>query len=173
MKKDRLKKVAIFDIDGTIFRSSLLIEAVNALVLEGVFPPRAQSGYAISYEQWLNRKGSYEEYITDVVKVFEKHIIGVKLSDFLRITKRVISLQKQRTYLYTRNLIHDLKKQGYFLLAISHSPKELLDEFCSNWGFNKVYGRMYEAKEGVFTGETRHKEEISSKANILRRFIEK
>lgn len=36
-----MRKVAFFDIDGTVFRSSLLIELVNALIAEGVFPKEA------------------------------------------------------------------------------------------------------------------------------------
>jgi len=33
-----MKKLAIFDIDGTIFRSSLTIELLESLIEEGVFP---------------------------------------------------------------------------------------------------------------------------------------
>ena len=32
------KPVAIFDIDGTIFRSSLFIEAVEVMMADGVLP---------------------------------------------------------------------------------------------------------------------------------------
>src|SRR6185436_7444507 len=94
--------------------------------------------------------------------------------DFMKAVKQVIAFHKNRTYVYTRDLIADLKKQGYFILAISHSPKELLDEFCAHLGFDKVYGRVYEVgHDGTFTGKTLYLEEIANKANILKRFIEK
>jgi hypothetical protein len=35
------RKLAIFDIDGTVFRSSLLIELTDALVRDGVLPAYA------------------------------------------------------------------------------------------------------------------------------------
>ena len=38
--------VAFFDIDGTLFRSSLLIELVEEMVQEGVFPADVRKGYA-------------------------------------------------------------------------------------------------------------------------------
>ena len=38
-----MKKVAIFDVDGTIFRSSLLIEITNALIKEGLFPQKTEN----------------------------------------------------------------------------------------------------------------------------------
>ncbi len=59
-------------------------------------------------------------------------------------------------------------------MAISHSPKELVDEFCRNWGFDKVYGRVYEVgKNGKFTRGTLYAELINDKAKILERAVEK
>ena len=168
------KKVAIFDIDGTIFRSSLLIEVVRALIEGKIFPQKTRFIYEKSYQDWLDRKGLYETYILDVVRAFEENLHTVKHADFMRMVGQVIAFHKNRTYVYTRDLIAELKKKGYFILAISHSPKELLDEFCAQWGFDKVYGRVYEVgSNGKFTGNTLYKEEISDKAKILKRFIEK
>ncbi len=169
-----MQKVAIFDIDGTIFRSSLLVELTEAMVEEGIFPKKALDIYQKQYQQWLNRQGSYQDYIMAVVKTFEKNIIGVNHADFTAVAKKVINLQKDRVYQYTRDLVLKLKKKNYYLLAISHSPKEILDEFCSNLGFDKVYGRIYEYDaHKKFTGKTLFIDLISNKANILRRFIEK
>lgn len=169
-----VKKVAIFDIDGTIFRSSLLIEVTEALIREGLFPEEVGDVYAASYENWLNRKDSYDKYIKDVVIAFEANIKNIAVKDFERVVAQVIEFHQSRVYRYTRDLIKELKKKKYFLLAISHSPRELVFQFCKKWGFDKVYGRMYEVgSNGKFTGATLHKEEIDNKAAILRRFIEK
>lgn len=169
-----MKKVAIFDIDGTIFRSSLLIEITEALTQEGIFPKEVRTIYTKSYENWSNRKGSYEKYISAVVKAFCQNIKGVRYDDFMRITKKVNSFHQSRVYRYTRNLIKDLKKKNYRLLAISNSPKGIVEEFCKGWGFNKVYGRIYEVgKNGKFTGKILYEDLISNKAEILQRAVEK
>jgi len=169
-----MKKVAIFDIDGTIFRSSLLIEITEALIQEGIFPKKITDVYIKSYENWSNRKGSYEEYIDAVVNAFRKNIKGVCYSDFVRVSKNVITFHQNRVYRYTRELVEDLKKKKYYLLAISNSPKTIVDEFCKKLGFDKTYGRVYELdKFGKFTGETLYEDIISDKAKILERAIEK
>jgi len=169
-----MKKVAIFDIDGTIFRSSLLLEVTEALVKEGIFSTKARDIYTKTYEDWSNRNDSYEKYITAVIKAFEKHIRGVEHGDFIKILKKVIVLQKGHVYRYTRELIKDLKKKNYYILAISNSPKEIVDEFCKKWGFNKVYGRVYEVGKGNrFTGKTLYTDLISDKAKILKRAVKK
>ena len=168
------KKVAIFDVDGTIFRSSLLIEVTEALILEGIFPVVARNVYAKSYASWLNRSGSYEKYITDVVKAFEKNIKGISQKEFARIVRQVVEFHKNQVHRYTRDLVKDLKRKNYYILAISHSPRELVFQFCETLGFTKVYGRIYEVDgRGKFTGKTSYEDLINDKAKILRRFIER
>lgn len=169
-----MKKVAIFDIDGTVFRSSLFIELVEALIEEGVFPKSAQAEYRKRKLAWLDREAGYEAYIGTMVKTFHRHIKGVPYKQFSQIGERVVAEHKNRVYRYTRDLIRDLKGKGYFLLAISQSPKSILEHFCKHLGFNKVYGRIYElGPEGCFTGAVTDEHLIANKANIVKRAIEK
>lgn len=172
MKND--KKVAIFDIDGTIFRSSLLIELVDALISKGHFPAKAAKEYEKSLRAWQDRSGTYEEYISDVVEAFRKNLKGVPYGKLKDISEGVIKEKSRRTYTYTRDLIKDLRKKNYFLLAISQSPKAVLDPFCKKLGFNKAYGRIYELDSlNNFTGEVVDEHLIENKANIVRRALEK
>ena len=168
------RKVAIFDIDGTIFRSSLLIELVELLIQREIFPPSARKVYQKTNHSWLSRTGSYEEYINDVISVFETHLKGISYEDFITAAKDVVEEKRYYVYRYTRDLVRKLKKDGYFLLAISQSPKGILDEFCKELGFDKVYGRFYElGSTDLFTGETVDIHLISNKANIVKRVVEK
>lgn len=169
-----MRKVAIFDIDGTIFRSSLLIELVNGLVEEGVFPKSAVQEFAREKLAWLDRKGDYESYIIAVVKVFVANIKGVQYKEFARVAEEVVAEQKDRVYRFTRDLLKTLKKRGYFLLAISHSPKGALDHFCRRLGFNKVYGMVYEiGPTDRFTGAVTDEHIMLNKAQILKRAVAK
>lgn len=171
MKK---RKVAIFDIDGTIFRSSLLIEVVEVMIENKLFDFSARKEYEKEENEWLDRKGDYESYINAVVKVFMKNIKGVSYENFDRAAKIVIERYKNRTYRYTRDLILSLKKKKYFLLAISQSPKGILDGFCEKLGFDKVYGRFYELDSSEkFTGKVVNEDLISDKSNIVKRAVEK
>jgi len=169
-----MRKVAIFDIDGTVFRSSLLIELVEALVEEGHFDRSVRADYIKERNKWLDRKGSYEAYIDAVVKSFMSHIKGVHYSQFNETVKKVSKRYGHRVYRYTRDLIKKLKKKKYFLVAISQSPKNILDIFCKGLGFDKVYGRLYElGPSDRLTGQVLDEHLISNKANIVRRVVEK
>lgn len=169
-----MKPVAFFDVDGTIFRSSLLIELVEALVREGVFPKETQEVYLESYRAWRNREGSYDDYIYDVIQVFIKQIKGIHYGTFADIARGVVAVQSKHVYRYTRDLTKELKQQGYTLIAISQSPKTVLDEFCQQYGFDKVYGRVYEiGPQDRFTGVVTDEHLINNKANIVKRVFDK
>ena len=71
-------------------------------------------------------------------------------------------------------MAQNLKKDGYYTVAISQSPKAILDKFCYNYGFDKVYGRMYEiGPSDCFTGIVIDEHLIQNKANIVNMVFEK
>lgn len=170
----KLRKVAIFDIDGTIFRSSLLIEIVDVLIELKLIPVSVRTEYEKEKASWLDRKGDYDAYIMGVVSVFVKYLKGMKEDDFNRAANLVVERYRNRVYVFTRELIRDLKKKNYFLLAISNSPKGILDIFCRDFGFDKVYGRLYEVNQkGRYTGNIVDEFMIANKANLLRRAVKR
>ena len=168
-----MQSVAFFDIDGTLFRSSLLIELVEALTRDGVFPPEATDGYRDAYRQWRNREGTYDAYIASVIETFLTHIKGVPYGTFADTGRRVAAIHGKHIYRFTRDLITELKGKGYYLVAISQSPKTILDMFCADYGFDKVYGRIYEiGPQDRFTGETSNEHLIENKATIVKRVFD-
>lgn len=174
MKNKEQQKVAVFDVDGTIFRSSLLIEVVEACIRSGLFPQSAKDAYKYEHDAWVNREGDYHAYIMAVVECFMTHIKGVFYGDFAELARKTVDEQQLKTYRYTRDLVKQLKKDGYFLLAISHSPKTILDMFCPDLGFDKVYGMIYEiGPSDKFTGEVTDPAFILNKAGVLKRAVEK
>lgn len=168
------RKVAVFDVDGTIFRSSLVIQLVDNLIARGAFPEDARKVYEKEHTKWLDREGDYQEYIEAVVRAFRAHIKGVHYGDLADVAKDMVDEQWKRTYRYTRDLIKDLKAKDYFLLAVSHSPKTVLDKFCPRIGFDKAYGIVYEiGPQDLFTGAIADEHLIYNKANVLKRAMEK
>lgn len=152
IKKEKKKPIAVFDIDGTIFRSSLVIELTSALVFGGVFPSIAQKKIEKHFLKWSNRQGGYEQYIDRVVEVFHSHIVGCKVQDVSRISNMVIQDQKNKVYRYTRDLITSLRGR-YLLLAISGSPLEMVEAFAREWDFDYAFGTTHGIKNGAYTKE--------------------
>jgi HAD superfamily hydrolase (TIGR01490 family) len=169
-----MKKVAFFDIDGTLFRSSLVYELLLKLIDEGVYSEDARDEFTDELRRWRDREGEYGAFISAVVSVFMRHIKGVHYGELADVGKIVVAEQSKHVYQYTRDLIHSLKKDGYFLVAISQSPKTIVDEFCRAYGFDKTYGHLYEiGPQDRFTGEMVDAHLLANKANIVARVFEK
>lgn len=164
------KSIAIFDIDGTIFRSSLLIELQLDLVKYGIFPEIARKELEGVYIAWLNRKGSYDRFISEVIASYRKRIAGCHEKDVKEVAKLVIRQHKERVYKYSRELIKKLRK-NYLLIAISGSPREIVREFNRYWKFNEFFATQYEiGKNRQFTGNILYTP-VGNKKNILLNFV--
>src|SRR3990167_8154837 len=75
------RKLAIFDVDGTIFRWSLFIEIVEGLIEKGYFPQKAFQEINARYLQWMDRKIHYNIYLEQVIQTYYKYLKGCKYSD--------------------------------------------------------------------------------------------
>lgn len=168
------RRVAVFDIDGTVFRSSLFLSLAKRLIQQGIFPRDVQAEFEEERLKWLDRKGDYPAYLEKVVRVFAREIKGQPYEEIANIAGEIIEEKRDRVYRYTRDLAKRLKADGYFMLAISHSPKFIADGFGYEHGFDKVYGTFYESgPSGKFTGTIADEDLIFNKAAVLQRALRK
>jgi HAD superfamily phosphoserine phosphatase-like hydrolase len=167
----RKEKIAVFDIDGTIFRSSLLIEFMEALMLEKVIPRRVEKSWEKEYLAWLERRGTYQDYLDKVVWASRRYIRGVSQFKVWEIAKKVVAFRKSRVYRFTSDLVRELKSTHY-LVAISGSPYDMVQPFCKEFGFDKAYGRIFEVDgKSRFTGKILYEDLIRDKKKILERTL--
>lgn len=166
------KKVAIFDIDGTIFRSSLLIEFNKGLMRTGVIPSALVGDLHKEYYAWVERRGSYGDYIRKVVTMHQKAIKGKEQKYVTAAADLVFLAHRDRVYRYTRDLLTKLKKT-HLLLAISGSPLEIVTPFGRYFGFDHVWGAVYEVdRRGFYTGKVLDKRSVDQKREILEAFVQ-
>ncbi len=172
MVKGHMPKVrlAIFDIDGTIFRSSLLIELVSGLIAAGILPKKSYEAIEKKKIAWLDHDGRYDDYLREVIEIHNRDIKGCRFDDVVAVAHSVIDEQKKRTYRFTRDLAKDLKKRGYHLVAISGSPAYIVSEFAQHLGFDASIGRILEVKNNRFTGKILN-QHIVDKRKIVTEFI--
>src|SRR3989344_286713 len=161
------RKLAIFDVDGTIFRWSLFIEIVEGLIEKGYFPQKAFQEINARYLQWMDRKIHYNIYLEQVIQTYYKYLKGCKYSDVEKVARHVILEKGNRVYRYTSTL----KKKGYFLLIISGSPEFIVQEFARLFGFDQWYGSIYEVKNGIFTGAPINRDSVFKKGKVLDKFL--
>lgn len=173
MKKNtKPKKIAIFDIDGTIFRKNLHFELINELAWMKIFPSSVRRELTEIYSQWLEHSGTYEEYRKAIVRIYAEHIAGVTEERVLEAARIVVPFHARRTYVFTEELICDLRDKGYHLLAISGSPLEIVEEYNRHYlHFDAVFGSVYERNEKkVYTGRATF-EPSRNKGEVLKQYV--
>lgn len=172
MSTKKKNKLAVFDIDGTIFRKNLHFELINELSWMKVFPREVRKALVEIYTNWLEHEGTYEEYRKALVGLYSQHIVGCKKEDVLKASKILVPFHAKRTYIFSERLIKKLRKEGYHLMIISGSPTEVVEEYNRHYlRFDSVFGSIYEIDEdGCYTGAAQF-EPSRNKGHVVEQYI--
>lgn len=146
------QKLAIFDLDGTVYRWQLYHELVFTLKDMGMFPPEAAEQLSTAYYAWKNRQASFDSYEHQVIDTLVSSLVHIPPHVFDEAAQKVAESANTKTYRYTLNLMQQLKNDGYFLLAVSGSQQEIVELFAQRLGFDDCIGSLYERDGDKFTG---------------------
>lgn len=127
-------KAAFFDIDGTLFRNSLLIEHFLKLVEAGILDRKIWTDeIGPLFSKYENRLGAYEDYLNKSALAYQKAMVGLDKEIVDKYAQIVLSENKDKVYNITRNAVRKHIEEGYLIFFISGSPDFLVD------GFSKLY----------------------------------
>lgn len=147
-------KAAFFDIDGTLFRNSLMIEHFKKLIkyevidiavwIEEVRDP---------FYNWSIRRGDYEMYLLDVARAFTNSLKGKDMQVIEFISRQVIKMNWEKTYVYTRQRLHWHQEQGHGIFFISGSPDFLVSRMAQRYSATDYRASIYVMDRNRFSGE--------------------
>jgi len=159
------KPFAAFDVDGTIFKSSLVEKIVEHCIADGIFDPEPFNDVYESQRRnhWKNTEGGYEAYLQKLVSAFVTQIAGVEVERFEATAQKMIREQTVRKFAFPRRLIEAVQ-DSHFVVAISGSPEMLVRPFLEDIHIETPYGSTYDMQDGVFAGDGRP---VGDKTSIL------
>ncbi len=163
--------LAVFDVDGTLFRRGLLPALTRRLVEEEIFSEGVREELSRDYYAWVERRGSYETYDKLVFELFLRELEGVSVAELQRCATLEVEAHGRRLHMYTRDIARRLEQAGYHLIAISGSPQEILDLFLKPLGFDRAWGTVLARDAGgCYTGEMLH-DPFKNKRRVLEQFL--
>jgi len=146
---------AFFDIDGTLYRDSLMIEHFKKLLKYEVIDPVMWYGHVEkTYNMWKKRRGNYEDYMEELADIYIDAIKNLNKQETAFITKQVIDLKWDSVYQFTRSRIKFHQEQGHHVFFISGSPDYLVEAMAKKYDATECMGTQYLTDDnGNFTGE--------------------
>jgi HAD superfamily hydrolase (TIGR01490 family) len=146
---------AFLDIDGTLYRNSLMIEHFKKLVKYEVVDPGVwHTSVKDAFVEWRKRVGEYEDYMLELVDIYYEALRGRREADLEFISNQVINLNGDIVYKYTRNQILWHQSQGHKVFFISGSPEFLVKKMAQKYEIDGYRGTGYLTdQEGRYTGE--------------------
>lgn len=166
---------AFFDIDGTLYRDSLMIEHFKKLVKYEVFDPNLwHSHVKLTYQMWKKRRGDYDDYMMELAELYINSLKGINMSEIEFIADQVINLKGDSVYAYTRDQIRWHHKQGHKIFFISGSPEFLVRKMAEKYKATDFRGTEYVTDEaGHFTGTVIQMWDSVSKDKAIKELVDK
>ncbi len=166
---------AFFDIDGTLFRNSLMIEHFKKLIKYEVIDPSLWYGnLKDSYSEWERRYGEFEDYLEELAEVYLKELKGINKDYIEFIASQVIKINGEKVYKYTRSRIKWHKESGHKVFFISGAPDFLVEKMAEKYGVTEYKATEYLVDgNNNFTGEIVKMWDSENKQNALNEFVER
>lgn len=166
---------AFFDIDGTLYRGSLMIEHFKKLIKYEVVDPMSwHFNVKKTYDQWKKRTGEFDDYIDTLAEIYISSLKGLNKDHMDFIVDQVINLKGEQVYTYVRDRIAYHKSCGHKVFFISGSPDFLVQKMAEKYGVTEFIGTVYLVNdEGCFTGEIKPMWDSENKNRAINSLIEK
>src|SRR6266702_2254509 len=145
------QKIAVFDIDGTLFRGQLdhavMLELENMGAIRGF-----KQALHEPYTDWKNREHleAFKKYESIFDEATARHLKTVSLTTYNQAVQNVINQVGRHVYAYTRHTVAKLKAQGYAIVAISGSLQEVVGPFARAHGFDTWQGQTLGVEDDYF-----------------------
>lgn len=164
---------AVFDIDGTLIRWQLYHALADALAKRGYIQAKAFQIIRAARMDWKRRVGpeSFTDYEMQLMRLYVKVLRKLTVNQLDEAAESVFQEYKDQVYTYTRDLIAELKGNGYLLFAVSGSQVEIVEKIAGYYGFDDFVSRVDEHKNNKFTGKSTTP--IFNKDIVLKELIKK
>ena len=157
-------KITFFDIDGTIRNKSLTESLFEILIQDYSYRGTNEEKYLQLQDEISKLRKAYKSSEDKSVYLYGDYgekgveftmfsLENYTLEEVREIGRRVaVEYRDHQDYVFSKELIKFLRQEGFELVAISGSPKFLVDAFVKEYGFSKGIGQDYvkDEKAGIF-----------------------
>jgi phosphoserine phosphatase len=138
-------KIVFCDIEGTLFRDSLLLELYENIRTSRDWETFKE--YSKLKTSWKDRKIKYSTYINKSLALFHDALIWSDYSYISQLSYPIVESAYKRVYMFTKTKLIELKKEWYKIIFISGSPHFMVNYFTNKYGFTLWLWTIYHVDE--------------------------
>ncbi len=166
-----MKKIAVFDLDGTVYVHTWSFEIAKAIVSTfKLTDEQDRIDAATKIAKTRATTESYWIYNATMLTILERVLPKVSPDQLKGIVEQILNEKGSSCYAYSIKLIEEMKAEGRELIAISGSIKDIVEPFAHSLGFDVVISSELEIKDGAYTGK-RATQTKSDKHKILQNIV--
>lgn len=165
-----MNRIAVFDIDGTLFRWQLYHELVFELKTRGHFSDSEARDLDMALVSWQGRHLSWRAYEAKIIDAIEQNITQIAPTELEAAARIVVERSGHKIYNYTGKLLRSLKEQGYHIVAVSASQQEIAEQFSARYDFDDCIAAVWERDGDNYTGR-KSREIHGRKDSVVREYI--
>lgn len=151
------QQFAVFDIDGVLTKVSLLEQLIHVLVVYGKLDvgPAERIELLLRNVRDLVAEDNFNKHISQATSILFTNVQnGLSTQEYAKFIDIAVKKSIAQNFTYTIGLMQALKRQNFFLIALSHSERQLVATYARALGFDAWLGQIsYAESNGRFTGE--------------------
>lgn len=144
---------ATFDLDGTVFKMTVLESYTEWLSQQTVFDPIPPE-ISAAKQVWKNdnTEKNYTDHLRQLVQFFIEQVPGKSVSQLNEAARIVANQQRHRRWNVTTTIIDHLRPT-HNIMAVSLMPEWLMGPFTEDLDFAALIGSTYVTRDDHFTSE--------------------
>ncbi|WP_437678294.1 HAD family hydrolase [Sorangium sp. So ce131] len=146
-------KLAILDVDGTLYPGALGVELLRALMKGGLC--RSDKGEAVLdvLRRYRAREIDFATMSVTAYGLFGSALRDCPCSEVERTARDIWERERSRLFPFASELVNMLKDRGCEPMLISGSPQEMVGLVAEELGVDDFRGSLFSRRSGLYTGE--------------------
>lgn len=146
-------KLAVLDLDGTLYSGTLGIDLLNELARQKLFQPKALEKALQILEAYVQGELGREDLAAHIYALYGEGIAGLTQEQVVQAAAASWERSKHRVFPFVGELLSTLSTRGYTTVLMTGSPTEIVSQFTRTYAFDHVYAAGFQLQEGRYTGK--------------------
>lgn len=149
-------KLAVFDVDGTLFDGNMGIEFLKVLLGKQLFPADLGKTIYSWYAKYKSGEVDKALAVDEIYKVYAKGMLGLQRSVAEQVANETFAGVKKDIFPFVPELFSILRREGFELILLSGSPVEMVNCLAVHLSLSlsSVVAGTLGVRGGLYSGET-------------------